>query len=113
MVALGVIFLILSVVVIYLGGKLDVSWDVWSCTIGTVSLIIACIVLCVSICIYIDSMFTVADVHSFYEVNRDNYAVTITETKEAMLQVRANGGVNIPLENMQQSTNWSARISEY
>jgi len=112
MVVICVVMFIVGVIATVVGVRQFNQGDCWF-VVGTVVLIFAIVLLFTTAFMYVDSMCELANLETFYNVNKANYTTTIQETKDAVLALEGNSTVSIPVENLQQSTNWSNRISEY
>jgi len=62
--------------------------------------------------IYLGSITTIAEMESFYTTNRQNYEMTIEQTSRAIIFLEKESTLQISVENMKQSTNWSERLKE-
>ncbi len=61
---------------------------------------------------YFSSYTQIADLEAFYESNRQNYSVVVEQTKQAVIRLEQESMLQISVENLKQSTNWSERIRE-
>lgn len=62
--------------------------------------------------IYVGSYMRLAKMEAFYEANRSAYEATVETTKSAFYHISKQPGLQISVENLQQSTNWSDRLAE-
>lgn len=61
---------------------------------------------------YFSSYKRIADLEAFCESNRQNYSVVVEQTKQAIIKLEQETMLQISVENLKQSTNWSERIKE-
>ncbi len=61
---------------------------------------------------YIYSITQIAEMESFYTANRQNYEMTVEQTSKAIIFLEKESTLQISVENLKQSTNWSERLKE-
>ncbi len=61
---------------------------------------------------YMISITRVAEMKSFYTANRQNYEMTVEQTSKAIIFLEKESTLQISVENLKQSTNWSERLKE-
>jgi len=105
-----VLLLVIGVVIAGVFAALDWENAFWGGIIFLVIVTIATVILWPSC--YFTSLYDVANMETFYDVNKQNYEVTIDQTKEAVISLNSMDQFQIAVESMNQSTNWSERIKE-
>lgn len=61
---------------------------------------------------YLRSITEVAEMEAFYNANRQNYETIVEQTSRAVIFLENESVLQISVENLKQSTNWSERLKE-
>jgi len=112
----GFIVLCLGMVLIVEGEKIKAKTtdtELYKYQIGGIVMVVAMAVFFIVWPInYLGSITEVAEMEAFYNANRQNYETIVEQTSRAVVFLENESLLQISVENLKQSTNWSERLKE-
>ena len=111
---LGVIGLIVGIIFVAQGCKCYGWLESILYGIGILMIMFGIFMVVLTPAMYFDSVATIADMKSYSEYGKYNHIETIQATGNAVIRTTGNNiSINVPVDNLNQSTNWSERILEF